>query len=68
MSSARRPSKTRGNLWPSNPYCGFADDRYRFWALSIQNICKVLIYLGIAAIAGYFGVPVLLPSILGVLR
>lgn len=35
--------------WPGNPYCGFKDDRYRFWALTIRCVCRTLttIALGI---------------------
>ena len=43
-----------------DPYCGFRNDRYRFLALVVREVCGVGRYVLLLA-AAYWGVPVASP-------
>lgn len=62
MSNRASPPR-QGSFWPSNPYCGFTGDSYRFKALAVQSICKLLGRIVFWGAAASFGLPVVAPMV-----
>lgn len=58
MANQTPPSPRKGSIWPTNPYCGFTDDSYRYKALAVQSICKLLGRIVFWGAAAYLGFPV----------
>lgn len=46
----------------TDPYCGFKNDKYRFRALVVREVCNVGRWAGLVAIAYIYGPSINLPA------
>ncbi|MBK6868016.1 MAG: hypothetical protein IPG98_08885 [Burkholderiales bacterium] len=51
---------------PDNPYSGFRNDRYRFFALVVREVCGVGRY-ALLVVASYYGAPIASPVVASLL-
>ncbi|PKO28227.1 MAG: hypothetical protein CVU36_16845 [Betaproteobacteria bacterium HGW-Betaproteobacteria-9] len=59
--------KSEPPIKPDDPYCGFRNDKYRFRALVVREICGVGRYVFLLVAAYFFGAPVASPMVAALL-
>jgi hypothetical protein len=59
MDGDKKKSEPLGKR--DDPYCGFRNDKYRFMALVVREVCGVGRYVILLVAAYYYGAPVASP-------